>query len=84
MSEAPSTLTLTACTVDLVQGRVRRTDGGTARLTTREVELLRHLASRPSEIVTRNELLEKVWGYDRSVVSRAPDVAMLQLTGWRG
>ena len=33
-------------------------------LTSREIELLYHLASHPGRVYTREQLLESVWGYD--------------------
>ena len=40
----------------------------------KELELLYFLASNPNRVYTRDELLDKVWGYDRAVDSRTVDV----------
>ena len=44
------------------------------RLTRREFELLRYLVQNKSRVVTRDRLLERVWGYDRLVETRSVDV----------
>ena len=40
----------------------------------KELELLYFLASNPNRVYTRDELLDKVWGYDVAVDSRTVDV----------
>jgi DNA-binding response OmpR family regulator len=49
-------------------------------MTRKEFAILRFLASREGEVVTRDELLNEVWGYDAFPVSRTVDnhVAMLR------
>src|SRR3954466_15477648 len=49
-------------------------DGGKIRLTWREFELLRYLVQNKNRVVSRDRLLERVWGYDRSVETRSVDV----------
>jgi DNA-binding response OmpR family regulator len=49
-------------------------DGVTIRLTRREFELLRYLVLNKNRVVSRDRLLERVWGYDRSVETRSVDV----------
>ena len=44
-----------------------------------EAELLRYLIERPGEAVSRTELLNKVWGYDRYPTTRTVDTHMLNL-----
>ncbi len=39
----------------------------------KEFGLLRHLASRMGEVVTREELLNEVWGYDAFPSTRTVD-----------
>jgi two-component system response regulator RegX3 len=54
--------------------------GGCVRLTTREADLLAHLASHAPRFVPREELLVEVWGYrDGSVRTRTVDVHVQQL-----
>lgn len=44
------------------------------RLTRREFELLRHLVQNKNRVISRDRLLERVWGYDRSIETRSVDV----------
>jgi two-component system alkaline phosphatase synthesis response regulator PhoP len=49
-------------------------DGDAVRLTRREFELLRYLVQNRNRVVSRDRLLERVWGYDRLVETRSVDV----------
>jgi two-component system, OmpR family, alkaline phosphatase synthesis response regulator PhoP len=49
-------------------------DGVAVRLTRREFELLRYLVQNRNRVVTRDRLLERVWGYDHLVETRSVDV----------
>jgi DNA-binding response OmpR family regulator len=49
-------------------------DGEPIRLTRREFELLRYLVQNKNRVVSRDRLLERVWGYDRMVETRSVDV----------
>jgi len=49
-------------------------DGEPVRLTRREFELLRYLVQNKNRVVSRDRLLERVWGYDRLVETRSVDV----------
>ena len=49
-------------------------DGVAVRLTRREFELLRYLVENRNRVVSRDRLLERVWGYDRVVETRSVDV----------
>jgi DNA-binding winged helix-turn-helix (wHTH) protein len=69
-------LPLTARSVDLDSGTV---EPGGERLTPRELDLLRYLAARPRQVVSRQELLQKAFGYAPSAQSRAVDKAMVTL-----
>jgi two-component system response regulator MtrA len=48
--------------------------GQPVELAPKEFDLLFALASRPNELLTRDELLARVWGYDGSAGSRTLDV----------
>jgi DNA-binding response OmpR family regulator len=52
---------------------------GRKKLTTNEVMLLRYLAQRPGRPIARETLLEEVWGYARTVRSRAVDQTVKRL-----
>jgi DNA-binding response OmpR family regulator len=43
-------------------------------LTRREFELLRHVVQNKNRVLSRDRLLERVWGYDRIVDTRSVDV----------
>lgn len=61
-----SPLPLTRCLLDWERGVVVPRNGDPPiRLTTRECALVRHLAERAPEAVTRDELLSRVWGTPR-------------------
>ena len=49
-------------------------DGAHVRLTRREFELLQYLVENRNRVVSRDRLLERVWGYDRLVETRSVDV----------
>jgi len=57
---------------DFRRAEVRR-DGELLELSTLEYKLLRHLVEHRGELLTRDDLLDKVWGYDRTVFSRTVD-----------
>jgi DNA-binding response OmpR family regulator/predicted ATPase len=76
---ASEPLELRRALVDLAHAVVYCREGGELQLTTREVELLRYLSDRPRQLVTREELLERVWGYSDAVVSRVCDNTVRRL-----
>jgi two-component system phosphate regulon response regulator PhoB len=49
-------------------------DGVPVRLTRREFELLQYLVDNRNRVLSRDRLLERVWGYDRMVETRSVDV----------
>jgi DNA-binding response OmpR family regulator len=49
-------------------------DGQPIRLTRREFELLRYLVENRNRVLSRDRLLERVWGFDRLVETRSVDV----------
>ena len=49
-------------------------DGTAVRLTRREFELLRYLIENRNRVLSRDRLLERVWGYDRVIETRSVDV----------
>ena len=49
-------------------------DGEGIRLTRREFELLRYLVENRNRVLSRDRLLERVWGYERLVETRSVDV----------
>jgi DNA-binding response OmpR family regulator len=49
-------------------------DGESVRLTRREFELLRFLVENKNRVLSRDRLLERVWGYERFIETRSVDV----------
>ena len=49
-------------------------DGSAIRLTRREFELLRYLVQNKNRVISRDRLLERVWGYERLIETRSVDV----------
>jgi len=49
-------------------------DGTAVRLTRREFELLKFLVENRNRVLSRDRLLERVWGYDRFIETRSVDV----------
>lgn len=66
-------------TVDFVRYEAR-VDGRAVAMTRKEFALLRALASREGEVVSRDALLRAVWGYDVTPTTRTVDnhVALLR------
>ena len=56
-------------------------NGEPIRLTRREFELLQYLVQNKNRVVSRDRLLEKVWGYERVVETRSVDVHVGRLRG---
>ena len=54
-------------------------DGKKVDTPPKEMELLYHLASSPNRVFTRNQLLDKVWGFDYFGDSRTVDVHVKRL-----
>ncbi len=54
-------------------------DGVALDLPAREFHLLRFLAERPGEVVTREELLKEVWGFSRVPYTRTVDTHIAKL-----
>jgi two-component system, OmpR family, alkaline phosphatase synthesis response regulator PhoP len=59
-------------------------DGDPIRLTRREFELLRYLVENRNRVLSRDRLLERVWGYDRLIETRSVDVHVGRLRGKLG
>lgn len=64
--------------VDLV-GRSAEVDGRDIGLTTKEFDLLAHLVARRGEAVSREQLMDAIWGDAYVAISRSLDVHMTAL-----
>ena len=60
-------------------GRTVERDGLTIALTRTEFDLLVELARHPGQVLTRDVLLDRIWGYDYLGDSRLVDVAIQRL-----
>jgi two-component system response regulator MtrA len=60
-------------------GRSVERDGRDIALTRTEFDLLVELVQRPGQVLTRDQLLDRVWGYDYLGDSRLVDVAVGRL-----
>jgi DNA-binding response OmpR family regulator len=69
---APDTLSFGDVVVDFPQYEARR-GGNPVEMTPKEFGVLRYLATRAGEVVSRYELLEKVWGYGKFPSTRTVD-----------
>ena len=68
----PDDLRFDATEIDFRSYEARR-DGTPVEMTRKEFAILRYLASRSGEVVTRDDLLNEVWGYDLYPSSRTVD-----------
>jgi two-component system, OmpR family, alkaline phosphatase synthesis response regulator PhoP len=59
-------------------------EGTAVRLTRREFELLKYLVENRNRVLSRDRLLERVWGYDRLIETRSVDVHVGRLRGKLG
>ncbi len=65
-------------TIDLGRRQVFR-DGEEVLLTLTEFNLLALLASRPGQVMSRGELLRRVWGYEVEIETRTVDAHVYRL-----
>jgi DNA-binding response OmpR family regulator len=68
----PETLAFGQAEVDFERYAARH-GGRSVEMTRKEFALLRFLASRKNTVVTRDEILNKVWGFDSYPVTRTVD-----------
>ena len=67
-------------TIDFERREITHQDGSVCSLTEREGEVLRYLAASGDRAVSRDELLNRVWGIDpRGVRSRTVDMTIARL-----
>ncbi|MHC4831286.1 MAG: response regulator transcription factor [Planctomycetota bacterium] len=64
--------------IDFVRFEATRA-GKTIELTPREFKILRLFCESPGRVITRNELLDKVWGYDVFPTTRTVDNHIVKL-----
>ena len=66
--------------IDVARRQVQ-VDGHQIHLTTKEFDLLAHMAASPGRIFTRDQLLARIWGYDYLGDGRTVDVHVSWLRG---
>jgi two-component system alkaline phosphatase synthesis response regulator PhoP len=64
--------------IDFNHFKIRR-KGREWDLTSLEAEILRYFLSRPGEVVRRDDLLDKIWGYEKFPTTRTIDNHILKL-----
>ena len=62
-----------------LRGRQVFKAGQEIRLTRKEFDLLRYLVEHQGEVITRERLLDEVWGYDQFPTTRTVDTHILRL-----
>ncbi|MCE5310561.1 MAG: response regulator transcription factor [Acidobacteriales bacterium] len=72
-ASVPEALRFGPAEVDFKRGEAR-VNGAPVSLSAREFQLLRYLAERRGEVVSRAELLKDVWGYTCAPLTRTVDV----------
>lgn len=76
--QAPEPLQHGSLCLDIARHRCRVNDGE-VDLTAKEFQLLRMLMSRPGRVLSRERLLDEVWGPDVTVTPRTIDTHMKRL-----
>jgi DNA-binding response OmpR family regulator len=73
-----SSIVLGPLVVDFRSSRAYK-NGTDVDLRPREIEILRQLAARQGKVMTREELLRQVWGYEHVPLTRTVDIAIARL-----
>ena len=73
-----NTIVVGELTIDINKFEVK-VRGETIDLTLREFEVIKYLANQPGQVVTREVLLEKVWGYEYYGDIRTVDVTVRRI-----
>ncbi len=68
----PEVIEFGECKMDLA-GQVFIREGKEVKLSPKEFRLLRHFLLNPNRVLSRDEILNKVWGYNQYVTSRSID-----------
>ncbi len=74
----PSVFQLESVKIDFGHYKVIRKDGETG-LTSLEVDVLRYLIGQDGKVVSRDDLLDKIWGYEKFPTTRTIDNHILKL-----
>lgn len=71
--EMNSRLSMADLTLDLVSHEARRA-GRLIELTAKEYALLEYLMRHPNQVLTRDQIISSVWGYDTEALSNVVDI----------
>lgn len=82
-AEASTVLSHGGVTLDLTT-RIATVDGKDVELSAREFALLREFLEHPGQVLSREQLLSRVWGYDFDAGSNVVDVYVRYLRGKLG
>ncbi|MGB7294024.1 MAG: response regulator transcription factor [Candidatus Aminicenantales bacterium] len=74
----PSVYQFNDIEIDFIHFKIRR-DGKEFDLTSLEVEILKHFVAHKGEVVSRDDLLDKIWGYEKYPSTRTIDNHILKL-----
>jgi two-component system alkaline phosphatase synthesis response regulator PhoP len=74
----PSVYQFNDIEIDFIHFKIRR-DGKEFDLTSLEVEILKHFVSHRGEVVSRDDLLDKIWGHEKYPSTRTIDNHILKL-----
>ena len=77
-AEAPASFTIGSATIDSKTFQVKR-GKSTEELTARELKLLQTFFAHPGEVLSRDRLLNEVWGYNYYGTTRTLDQVIVQL-----
>jgi DNA-binding response OmpR family regulator len=77
-ASAPERLTLGTLEIDFLKGTAHRS-GQSVEFTTKELAMLRLMASRPEETISRETFLDEVWEYNAWPTTRTVDNFILTL-----
>ncbi len=79
VDDQPTVLTVGDLELIPEQGTLRRRDGTEVHCTRTEFRLLCELAANPNKVLSREQLLDRVWGYDYFGDGRLVDVHVRRL-----
>jgi len=77
-TDGPAILSFGDLSINLTKYEIR-CRGNIVELTGREFELIKYFAQNPGQVFTREELLERVWGYEHLGNVRTVDVTIRRL-----
>ena len=72
-SDKKNKLFIAGCNVDLKSFVIQNSDGNDFTLTHKQIKLLKLFIEKKDQVISRQEILEKVWGYDVYPSSRTID-----------